>query len=202
MTRIWALFAGKRQSRIHPVVPRKNLRPASPFPVDFAPRTDCLHHIKPPAPPTPPTCAVTRAGRKTNPDPLTQKKHVKQQVEWEIPKDSPRTCRLFRRRRGSGKNNVLLIIVLYEMSTKDIHISKWPIILYYLGVFILVPHRTCQFPFQTEDFWWLGVIPASIGMIGIFSSGIHDGRRTSWLIFLAGILGVALSFIPWRHAIL
>jgi hypothetical protein len=74
MTRIWALFAGKRQSRIHPVDPRKNLRSATPFPVDFAPRTDCLNILQPPAPLTPPTCAVTRLGRKTNFEPSTQER--------------------------------------------------------------------------------------------------------------------------------
>lgn len=87
------------------------------------------------------------------------------------------------------------------MKNIEIHIPKWPIGIYYFGALFLLPQRTSQFPFQTEDLWALGIIPALIGVIGILTSGMHDGRRTFWILFLAGILGVALSFIPWRHAV-
>ena len=87
------------------------------------------------------------------------------------------------------------------MKRKQLHVSGWIAVAYYALAFIVRPGVSCQFPFQTDDLWLFGFVPAAAGVIGILSSGRHDGRILSWVVFILGIAGIALAFIPWRNAL-
>ena len=87
------------------------------------------------------------------------------------------------------------------MKRERLHLSNWGAAIYYAAALVLRPGTTSQFPFQTDDLVLFGVVPVIAGVIGILTSGRHDGRTLAWWLFLLGVIGVALSFIPWRLAL-
>lgn len=87
------------------------------------------------------------------------------------------------------------------MKSERLHLPTWGAAIYYAVAIVLRPGITCQFPFQTDDLVLFGVVPAIAGVIGILTSGRHDGRTLAWCLFLLGVIGVAFSFIPWRLAL-
>ncbi len=87
------------------------------------------------------------------------------------------------------------------MKSERLHLPTWGAAIYYAAAIVLRPGTTSQFPFQTDDLVLFGVVPAIAGVIGILTSGWHDGRTLAWCIFLLGVIGVAFSFIPWHLAL-
>ncbi len=79
-------------------------------------------------------------------------------------------------------------------------IWKWLALAYYLFFLALWPEVSCQFPFDKDDLWHFGIIPTTAGVFGILTSHFHKERPLAWFVFLLGVVGIALSFVPWRQA--
>ncbi|MDA3799855.1 MAG: hypothetical protein PF692_12325 [Kiritimatiellae bacterium] len=93
-------------------------------------------------------------------------------------------------RKSSSKEK--LISDWNNMKQGEIHLSFWWVVLYYLIAGILCPHITCNpspIPYMGEVITQV-VIPTTAGIVGILTSGYHDGRKLSWFVFLLGIAPV------------
>ncbi len=81
------------------------------------------------------------------------------------------------------------------------HLPKLVAVAYYAIVVNLRSGRSFSFLFDAYDLLLFGIIPATTGIIGILKSRCNNTRTVSWALFILGVTGIALSFIPWRYAL-
>lgn len=55
--------------------------------------------------------------------------------------------------------------------------------------------------FWKDILLFLGIIPITSGALAIITAKSFSNRIAAWCMFLAGIVGVVVSFSPWRDAI-
>ena len=71
------------------------------------------------------------------------------------------------------------------------------ICVYYVTVCALVPHVSCQWPFNKHRLWFFGLIPLALAVVGlsIYQSPIQ--RLLAWVVFGLAVAGICISFQPW-----
>ena len=75
----------------------------------------------------------------------------------------------------------------------------WPVSIgfYYAAVWILVPHVSCQWPFNEQRLWFFGLIPLALAIVGLCIYQSQRQRLLAWILFGLAIGGICISFQPW-----
>jgi hypothetical protein len=89
------------------------------------------------------------------------------------------------------------------------HLPKLIAVAYYavvvtlrLGMIeMILEYEFMLFPFQAYDLVLFGLVPATSGIIGILKRRRYGTGGLPWILFLLGVVGIALSFLPWRWAL-
>jgi hypothetical protein len=79
------------------------------------------------------------------------------------------------------------------------NMSWWVVCIgiYYSAVSVIVPHVSCQWPFNKDRLWFYGIIPLAAAIVGLFICRDHVQRVLAWILFVLGIAGICISFQPW-----
>lgn len=80
-------------------------------------------------------------------------------------------------------------------------IWNWGIYVYYVAAFLLVPHVSCQWPFNELRLWYFGLIPLIAAVVGLCVYQDQRQRVVAWIVFGLAIAGICISFQPWCNAL-
>jgi hypothetical protein len=78
---------------------------------------------------------------------------------------------------------------------------KWCIGIYYALTILLLPSCSGQWPVDTDNLLFFGVIPLLASLVGLSTYRDQTQRVLSWMVFALAIGGIGLSCVAWRCAI-
>jgi len=82
--------------------------------------------------------------------------------------------------------------------------KSWRIVsiaMYYAAVVALVPHVSCQWPFNESRLWFFGIIPLAAAVVGLCVYQDQMQRILGWIVLGLAIGGICISFQPWCNAV-